>query len=380
MEGWWYEGGGIYRHTWLVKRDPVHIATDGVYANPVCDENGKWRLPVEVTVNSAAKNTASVELETTLLDPAGKIVATASTQVEAAPFVDTVAKLSLAVDKPQLWSVEKPVLYLVRTVLKQAGKPGDAVTTHCGFRTLRFDAKQGFFLNGQPVKLKGVCNHQDHAGVGVALPDSLWEFRLRKLKEMGVNAYRCSHNPPSKEFLDLCDRMGMLVMDENRNFNSTPEYMRQLEWMVRRDRNHPSVILWSVFNEEPMQGSEQGYEMVRRMSAVVKRLDATRPVTAAMNGGQFTPLNVADAVDVVGFNYSTDGYDRYHAAHPDRPMTSSEDTSAFMTRGEYVTDKKNNVIASNDDERAPWGATHRSAWKKIATRPCFGRRFCVDRI
>ena len=146
---------------------------------------------------------------------------------------------------------------------------------------------KGFFLNDEPLKLQGVCNHQDHAGVGIAVPDSLWEFRLRKLKEMGANAYRSAHNPPSKELLDLCDRMGMMVMDENRHFNASAEYLGQLEWLVRRDRNHPCVILWSLFNEESaLQGTEQGKEMVRRMMAAVKRLDATRPVTAAMNGGQ----------------------------------------------------------------------------------------------
>ena len=149
-------------------------------------------------------------------------------------------------------------MYEVRTVVRQDGKVLDEVTTRCGFRTIRFDPDKGFFLNDQPLKLKGTCNHQDMAGVGTAMPDSLWEFRVRKLKEMGANAYRCSHNPPAAEFLDACDRLGMLVMDENRNFNTATEYQRQLEWLVRRDRNHPSVILWSVFNEEPMQGSFAG--------------------------------------------------------------------------------------------------------------------------
>ncbi|MEG1750110.1 MAG: glycoside hydrolase family 2 TIM barrel-domain containing protein, partial [Tannerellaceae bacterium] len=120
--------------------------------------------------------------------------------------------------------------------------------------------------NNKPLKIKGVCNHQDHAGVGVAVPDALWRFRLLKLKEMGVNGYRCAHNPPSKEFLDACDSIGILVMDENRVFNTSPEHVRQLQWLIKRDRNHPSIILWSIFNEEPMQGSENGYEMVLRMS------------------------------------------------------------------------------------------------------------------
>ena len=368
MEGWWYEGGGIYRHTWLVKRDAVHIATDGVHANPVRQPDGKWMLPVEVTVNSAARNEAPVQVETTLIAPGGKPVAKAETTVTAKPFEDVVAKSSLAVDSPQLWSVDSPTLYEVRTVVKQGGKAGDAVTTRCGFRTIRFDANKGFFLNDQPVKIKGVCAHSDHAGVGVAVPDSIWAFRLRKLKEMGANAIRCAHSAFSVEFLDLCDRLGIMVVDENRNFNTSTEVLGQLEWMVRRDRNHPSVILWSLFCEEPLQDTKQGCEMVRYMRAKVRQLDATRPVTAAMNNGHLSPINVAHEVDVVGFNYRMADYDRFHQENPNLPMTSSEDTSAFMTRGEFVTDKSRNVIGSYDDQRSGWGATHREGWKAIATR------------
>ena len=163
--------------------------------------------------------------------------------------------------------------------------------------------------------------------------------------------------------------MGMLVMNENRNFNTSDECIRQLEWMVRRDRNHPSVFMWSVFNEEPMQGTKQGYEMVRRMADVVRSLDSTRPVTAAMNGGHLAPVNVSQAVDVVGFNYSVDSYDVFHERNPDKPMISSEDTAALMIRGEYETDRQNHIIASYDDEASSFGNTQRDSWKRIATRP-----------
>jgi len=192
---------------------------------------------------------------------------------------------------------------------------------------------------------------------------------VRRLKALGSNAIRMSHNAPPTELLDACDRHGLLVMNENRQFNPSPDYMEQLEWLVRRDRNRPSVFMWSVFNEEPMQGSSQGYEMVRRMAATVKALDDSRPVTAAMNDGMFTPSNVSHAVDVVGFNYQIPQYDKYHATFPDKPLTSSEDTSAFATRGEWASDKTRNVMTSYDDEGAPWGATHTAAWKAIAERP-----------
>lgn len=369
MEGWWYEGAGIYRHTWLVKRNPAHIITDGVFANPVRGQDGKWTLPVEVTLGNSGTEDTPVEVESVLLDPAGKPIGTNRGQQTVTPFQQAIAEYAIEVAAPTLWSIDRPVLYSVRTTVRKGGAVLDEVTTTCGFRTIRFDAEKGFFLNDQPVKLKGTCNHQDHAGVGVAMPDSLWEFRVRKLKEMGSNAYRCSHNPMAVEFMDACDRMGLLVMAENRNFNPTDEYQRQLEWLIRRDRNHPSVILWSVFNEEPMQGTRQGYEMVRKMTALVKQLDTTRPVTAAQNGDFLNEWNASKAADVAGFNYHPGDYDAYHQAYPTKPMTSSEDTSAVMTRGEYTTDRAKSILGSYDTEAQPWGAIHRSAWKAIAERP-----------
>ncbi len=369
QEGWWYEGAGIYRHTWLVKRNPVHIATDGVFANPVKQADGSWTIPVEVTLGNTGTETTDVEVESTLFDSTGKPVAHAKATQKIAPFEEPVAKYSIAVSSPELWSIEHPTLYSVHTAAKNGSDVLDEVTTRCGFRTIRFDPDKGFFLNDQPVKLKGTCNHQDHAGVGVAMPDSLWDFRVRRLKEMGANANRCSHNPPANEFLDACDRLGMVVMDENRNFNTTDEYQRQLQWLVRRDRNHPSVILWSVFNEEPMQGSKQGYEMVRTMSALVKQLDRTRPVTAAQSGAMGNEWNASKAADVAGFNYQPGGYDSYHKANPTKPITSSEDTSAVMTRGEYTTDRAHSILGSYDTECQPWGLTHHDAWLRIAERP-----------
>jgi beta-galactosidase len=376
QEGWWYEGGGLYRHAWLVKRAPVHLITDGVCAQPVRQEDKKtWKLPVGATLYNSGSEDAMVEVVSTLLGPDGRPLAEARGSTLVVQLEQAVVHLEMTVTDPQLWSVDDPRLHKVSTVVRRNGGVVDGATTPCGFRTFRWDPNDGFFLNDKALKLYGTCNHQDHAGVGVAVPDAIWDFRVRKLREMGSNAYRCAHNPPAAEFLEACDRQGMLVMDENRNFNSSPEYIRQLEWMVRRDRNHPSVFLWSVFNEEPQQGTEIGYEMVRRMVAAVKKLDGTRPVTAAMNGGLLEPVNVSHAVDVVGFNYSTNICDEFHRTNPDKPTTSSEDTSAFMTRGEFVTDAERNLMGSYDTEHAGWGATHRKAWENNAKRPWLGGGF-----
>ncbi len=375
QEGWWYEGAGIYRHTWLVKRNRVHVITDGVYANPVKQNGTQWQIPVEATIQNIGKTNSNVEVEATLYDSKGNAVTKNTTVVSINSLHQNIAKLSLQVNAPQLWCIDQPILYNVKTVVKQNGNIVDEVNTSCGFRTIKFTADSGFYLNDKYVKIKGTCNHQDHAGVGVAVPASIWEFRIKKLKEMGSNAFRCAHNPPSKEFLDACDKLGLLVMDENRNFNSSADYIPQLEWLIKRDRNHPSVILWSVFNEETSQGTEMGHEMVRRMSAIVKNYDTTRQVTAAMSGGFFTPINVSTAVDVLGFNYNNASYDKFHSEHPTIPMTSSEDVSAFMQRDVYVTDAAKRLLASYDNDRASWGSTHRSSWKMVNERRYLGGCF-----
>ena len=370
MEGWWYEGAGLYRHAWLARRAPVSIETDGVHCDPRHDGGDAWRVPVTVTARSTEAAPVRVRAVASLVDQAGRTVATATSELVAVPSLDA-AELTttLTIARPQRWSVETPTLYTVAVALERDGKSVDARRVQVGFRTIRFDADKGLFLNDQHVKLKGVCLHLDHAGVGTAVPDTLLMWRLERMKELGCNAIRCSHNAPATAFLQLCDRMGFLVMDENRNFNPSPDYMAQLEWLVRRDRNHPSVILWSVFNEEPMQGTAAGVEMVRRMEAAVRRLDDSRPVTAAMNGSFFNPHNVSSVVDVVGFNYYPGDYDKFHRLNPTKPMTSSEDTSAFMTRGAFADDAAAHVLSSMDDHAAAWGETHRAGWAKIAGRP-----------
>ena len=389
MEGWWYEGAGLYRDAWIVKRDPVHIVTDGIFAHPVpdgaSDRGTDWKIPVEVTLYNSGATTARVTVAATTWDDAGRS-ASAETEIEIAPLSQAVAHLSLAYNNPVLWDIAQSgsadfdfskgaKLYPVSVDVQQDGHLLDSDSVDVGYRKTRFDADLGFFLNDKPLKIKGVCLHQDHAGVGTAVPVGVLTYRLKRLKATGCNAIRFSHNAQNKILMNLCDSMGFLVMAENRNFNASPDYLKQLEWLVRRDRNHPSIYLWSVFNEEPMQATEQGYEMVRRMSAVVKSLDTSRPVTAAMNGGLEAPLSVAHAVDVVGINYQQDHYDSFHAAHPDIPMFSSEDTSAFMTRGEYKTDKEKHIMASYDDEAAPWGETHRAAWKAVVERPFVAGQF-----
>ncbi|MEA1082782.1 beta-galactosidase GalA [Sphingomonas sp. CD22] len=369
MEGWWYEGAGLYRHAWLATRAPVSIVTDGVHCDPRRGTDGGWTIPVAVTIRSTEASPVTVRAVATLIDPDGRTIATiALPPVTVAPLDEAVTQAVMPAPAPRLWSVETPTLYTVAVTLERDGAAVDRRRVPIGFRTIRFDADKGLFVNDMPVKLKGVCIHHDHAGVGVALPDALLAWRLERLKELGCNAIRCSHNAPPVAFLDLCDRMGFLVMDENRNFNPSPDYMAQLEWLVRRDRNHPSVILWSVFNEEPMQGTAAGVQMVRRMAAAVKRLDDSRPVTAAMNGSFFNPENVSTVVDVVGFNYYPGDYDRFHALNPTKPMTSSEDTSAFETRGAYETIPAKHIRSSMDDDAAGWGETHRKGWAEIAKR------------
>jgi beta-galactosidase len=247
------------------------------------------------------------------------------------------------------------------------GTATDECATTFGIRTIRFDADEGFFLNGKPVKIKGTCNHQDHAGVGSALPDRIQYYRIEKLKEMGVNGYRTSHNPPTPELLDACDQLGMLVMDETRTMSSNPEALSDLERMIRRDRNHPSVILWSLGNEEPEQGTERGVRIVSTMKRLVRRLDPSRPVTVAMNDEW--GRGISAVVDVQGFNYKHGPeIDAFHRKFPKQPTFGSETGSTVSTRGIYTNDKEQGYVSAYDVNHPEWADTAEVWWKIYTER------------
>ncbi len=335
FEGWWYEGGGIYRHVWLTKADPLHIVPWGVFVNslvsaPLPAEEGTALVTAKTWVTNGGSNEAPCEVETVVQSATGQAVARASARERIPAGADIEVSQGLRLETAKYWSIESPYLYRLVSTVRRQGRVVDRVETPFGIRTFRFDARQGFFLNGKPVKLKGTCNHQDFAGVGVAMPDQLYVDRVRQLKEMGSNAYRCSHNPPTPALLEACDTQGMLVMDENRHLGDSPEVLGQVESMVLRDRNHPSIILWSLCNEEREQGSELGQRMGQAMKDVIHRLDPTRPVTAAMNGGYGKGLSLL--VDVQGFNYHSGDYDGYHQSHPLQPLFGSETASTVSTR------------------------------------------------
>jgi len=368
FEGWWYEGAGIYRHVWLVKTWPVHVAQWGVWVNPVKVSETEWETRIETTVENAGFEEATFEVVSTVLAPGGSIVGTVRSEATLPGRRSVTLRQVLPVSAPDLWSLEARNLYTAKTEILSGGAVIDDYLTTFGYRTIRFDADHGFFLNETPLKLKGTCNHQDHAGVGAAVPDSIHEFRIRRLKEMGSNAYRCAHNPPASELLDSCDRLGMLVMDENRNFGSSPEILDQLRTMILRDRNHPSIILWSLFNEEPLQGTVVGEKMARTMARLVKELDPSRPITAAMNSGILDDAGVANVVDVMGINYSQPSYDPFHQKRPAKPIVSSENDCAFSTRGVYETSERTKYFDSYDRHHAPWGECARKSWKEIASR------------
>ena len=367
-EGWFYEGAGIYRHVWLVKTAPVHVPQWGTFvASEVA--NGVATLTVTTQVENEAGEAPVCRVRSTVTDPAGRVVATAATapaRLVAWSGRELVQRLT--VRAPQLWSVETPRLYRLTTVVEAGGVAVDRCETSFGIRTVHFDPDRGFLLNGQRVELKGTCNHQDHAGVGSALPDSLQAYRVGRLKAMGSNAYRTSHNPPTVELLDACDRQGMLVLDENRMMSSSEEGLSQLSRLIRRDRNHPCVIAWSIGNEEWfVQGAERGALIAAAMKRLARKLDPTRLVTEAMNGDWGKGLS--DVVDIQGFNYFPGDIDAYHVAHPHQPTMGTETASTVSTRGIYTNDPARGYLSAYDLNFPPWAATAEHWWSYYDARP-----------
>ena len=366
-EGWFYEGAGIYRHVWLTKTAPVHVAHWGTFVrSEVTGSAATVRVTTEVENDGDEERTCQVV--SAVVDAEGKVVGTVrSAPGPVTPWGRLEFEQQIAVGNPALWSPDTPNLYRLLTTVESAGAALDRYETPFGIRTLRFDAKDGFFLNGQHVEIKGTCNHQDHAGVGAALPDRIQYYRVERLKEMGTNAYRTSHNPPTPELLDACDRLGMLVMDETRTMSSSREGLSELERLMRRDRNHPSVVIWSLGNEEPEQETERGARIVTSMKRLARKLDPTRPVTVAMNYGGWR--GAAPLVDVRGINYHERDIDAYHRQMPNQPMVGTETGSTVSTRGVYANDKERGYVSAYDLNFPPWAATAERWWGVYAERP-----------
>jgi beta-galactosidase len=368
-EGWFYEGAGIYRHVWLGKTAPLHVERHGVFVTSEL-EGESASVRVRLRVQNASDRVMGFQFEQVILDSNGRQVAATGAQpstLEAGEGGELEA--TLAVVQPQLWSPDAPHLYKVVTTLRDGETVYDQYETPFGIRTIRFDPNEGFFLNGEHVRLHGANNHQDHAGVGVAVPDALQEFRIAKLKEIGCNAYRCAHHPPAPELLDACDRLGMLVLDETRSMGVTATQLDQLKRMIIRDRNHPSVILWSIGNEEwSLEGSEAGERVTKTMQSLAKRLDPTRSVMLASCGnwgrGNSKPI------EVMGFNYYTHGdTDEHHKSFPDQPSIGSEEGSTFSTRGVYFENLDRQHLTSYDENCPDWGSLAHKGWSHYADRP-----------
>jgi len=366
-DGWFYEGAGIYRHVWLTKTDALHLGHwDSTVRSSV--KGNAATLSLATVVQNQGQRAESCRVRWQILDAAGKVVGTADSppqSVVADGSASFMASTSIA--NPSLWSPETPNMYSAVVTVESGGKARDAERVSFGVRTIAWNADKGFFLNGKSVKIKGTCNHHDHAGVGAALPDRLQWYRVGVLKDMGGNAVRTSHNMPTPEWVEACDRLGMMMMCETRLMSANPEGMAQLEAMVKRYRNSPAIILWSMGNEEwTMMFQPQGVRVIDDMIARTHELDPTRLCTAAINTAFET--HFPEHLDVMGFNYNLKVHDEWHKAHPKTPSVGSETASTVSTRGIYSTDKLRNWVSAYDLNHTDWSQLAEEWWKFYATR------------
>jgi len=424
----WYSGSGIFRNVWLVILNPVHVDHWGTYVTTTDVSAQSANIKIATRLKNATKEKADVELYSALIDASGKEIKTAKDMLSIASDSDADIAQNFSVAQPQLWSIDHPYLYTIRTQVKQNGTVLDDYETPLGIRSFAFDADKGFILNGEPVKIKGVCDHHDLGCLGAAVNYRATERQLEILKTMGCNAIRTSHNPPSPELLDLCDKMGFIVMDEAfdmwRRKKTTYDYSRDFpEWherdltdLVLRDRNHPSIFMWSIGNEimeqwpdakadtldmqqanlllnftnllnqkdTTIQGMHVNSLLALKLADIVKKLDPTRPITSANNGTDTTNyIFRSGAMDVIGFNYHEQDWPKevFQQKFPNHNFIITESTSALMSRGYYMMpsdsiyvwpqrwdirfDQKEHQCSAYDNCHVPWGSTHEKSWDAV---------------
>jgi beta-galactosidase len=391
----WYTGSGIYRNVWLVATSAVHVDHWGTFVTTPEVSEQSATVKLEVKIRNKEKQIKEIQLATEIIAPDGKQIGTAKTSTNK---VDSIMSFDQQIDlkSPALWSIDNPVLYKAITKIYANGELTDQYETPFGIRFFRFDPAKGFFLNGKPMKILGVNNHHDLGALGAAFNTRAAERQLEILKAMGCNAIRMSHNPPAPELLDLCDRMGFIVMDEafdiwirqKLDFDyhiDWPEWhQRDLEDMVWRDRNHPSVMMWSIGNEIPEQFDSIGIRIGKEMVGIVKKLDTSRPVTSGLTEQDPAKNYIyqSKALDLISFNYKHLQLLDFPKNYPGESLLAAENMSAFATRGHYdmpsdsvriwpqaytlpLKANADFTASSYDNCHALWGATHEETWKMI---------------
>jgi beta-galactosidase len=392
----WYSGSGIYRNVWMTIADKVHVAHWGTYiTTPKVNEN-----EASITLNTKIKNASNekqgVTIKTIIVSTEGEEISTKDSVLSIEKNAEEEISQNLLLKNPVLWTIEKPYLYKAISQVIINGKVVDDYITPFGVRYFNFDSAKGFTLNGKPLKILGVCDHHDLGCLGTAVNTRALQRQLEILKEMGCNGIRTSHNPPAPELLDLCDKMGFIVMDEafdmwkkqKTNFDYhlawNEWHKRDLEDQILRDRNHPSVFIWSIGNEILEQWDTTGTPMARELAGIVRNLDNTRPITSACNDPQ--PNNniiKSGALDLVGFNYHQNDFASFPKNFPGQKFIATETTSALATRGSYdmpsdsirswpirwdlpfTTGNSDNTCSAYDNCRAYWGSTHEETWKIV---------------
>lgn len=367
FEGWWYQGGGIYRNVHLTITDPVAIDLWGVYAPYQKIGENRWEINFQTTVVNSLYESCSVKATSYVLDKNGNCIASASGEAVAADRGKTVLHYSAVAEDPLLWDCNNPNLYTIKTVLERNGDPCDESTTRIGFRTVEL-SPEGLLLNGKKTLIKGVCAHQDYGITGLAVPDNVAYYKVKLLKEMGANGYRTSHYQQTEAYMDALDEMGFLVMDEARWFESTKESFEQIDSLVKRDRNRPGVIFWCTGNEEPLHIHDVGRRIHKAIAAHIRKLDDTRFIMAAQDKAP-DQSTIYDDCDVIGINYCLPLYDTVHSQYPDKLIVASECAAAGTTRDWNFATNTYGRIQDKDYTYNPYFQNHEATWKHLMERP-----------
>ena len=368
-EGWWYEGAGIYRNVNLYVAEPVYFK----HNKTVIKSHTDGRVYAEAVLVNDTDKPYSDTVTWQISDGDGT-VAEARTAASIPPYSESAVWAEFKLDSPKLWDIDAPNLYTLKISAL------DETSEVFGIRSAVFDAERGFLLNGKPLRIRGACVHQDFGGVGIALPDNLQYYKIKKLKEMGVNAYRSAHHAPSPVILKACDELGMMVMDETRTFGTSPEATEQLTALVERDRNHPSIIIWTIGNEEfSVQNIEWGKRLAEKMCRILKTLDDTRAITYGGNNGE-NDIGANVGVEVRGVNYIRNGKGddwlaAYHKKHPNQPMIGTEESSYVLSRGGHINDLSRGLLDCTGNVCMNWGTTPRGWVQLVEERPYFSGSF-----